>query len=197
MAAFMSSRWLLPEGLVVESLRREAGGIGVAARSPAGDGTCPFCGCRSRRVHSRYRRTPVDLPCSRRLMRISVIVRRFRCTKDLPGADRRRAPRRRDRGTLWAPDVPARLAGALSRSGLAVAPAPGSPLGSCCRSAATRCCAPCSAMPGGRKRQRRSWASTIGHGSAGSATAISSRPAPTAGGSRPASEAPISNDRPG
>ena len=56
MGAFMSSRWLLPEGLVVEGLRREAGVITIAARSPAGDGPCPSCGGRSRGAHSHYLR---------------------------------------------------------------------------------------------------------------------------------------------
>ncbi|HVI20346.1 MAG TPA: ISL3 family transposase [Gaiellales bacterium] len=80
MATFMSCRWLLPEGLVVESIRREADSITVAARSAAGDAACPSCGGRSRRVHSRYHRTLSDLPCSDRVLRISVMVRRFRCT---------------------------------------------------------------------------------------------------------------------
>src|SRR4051795_11243733 len=80
MATFMSCRWLLPEGLVVESIRREADSIIVAARSAAGDAACPSCGGRSRRVHSRYHRTLSDLPCSDRVLRISVMVRRFRCT---------------------------------------------------------------------------------------------------------------------
>ncbi len=80
MGASMSSRWLLPEGLVAEGRRREAGVITVAARSPAGDGICPSCGGRSRRVHSHYRRALTDLPCAGRVLRISLMVRRFRCT---------------------------------------------------------------------------------------------------------------------
>src|SRR3954471_11118537 len=80
MTTFMSCRWLLPEGLVVESIRREADSITVAARSAAGDAACPSCGGRSRRVHSRYHRTLSVLPCSDRVLRISVMVRRFRCT---------------------------------------------------------------------------------------------------------------------
>ena len=80
MAAFVSSRWLLPRGLLVERIEREADCLAVAARSAAPEAACPCCGGRSRRVHSRYRRTLSDLPCSGRVMRISVIVRRFRCT---------------------------------------------------------------------------------------------------------------------
>lgn len=80
MAALMSSRWLLPEGLMVGSMRRDAGGIAVAACSAASEAACPACGTRSRRVHSRYLRTLLDLPCSGRVLRIGVTVRRFRCT---------------------------------------------------------------------------------------------------------------------
>jgi transposase len=80
MGAVISSRWLLPKGLVMEDLQRDADIITVVARSPTGDGICPSCGGRSRRVHSRYRRTLTDLPCSGRVLRISLMVRRFRCT---------------------------------------------------------------------------------------------------------------------
>ena len=79
MAAFVPSRWLLPQGLLVERIEREAGCFTVAARSTAPEAACPSCGGRSRRVHSRYRRTLSDLPCSGRALRISVTVRRFRC----------------------------------------------------------------------------------------------------------------------
>jgi transposase len=80
MAAFMSSRWLLPKGLLAESISRGPDSITVAARSATSEGICPSCGRRSRRVHSRYRRTLADLPCAGRVLRIGVIVRRFRCT---------------------------------------------------------------------------------------------------------------------
>jgi transposase len=88
MAAFVSSRWLLPRGLLVERIERGAGCLAVAARFAAPEAACPCCGGRSRRVHSRYRRTLSDVPCSGRVMRISVIVRRFRCTTLLHGSVR-------------------------------------------------------------------------------------------------------------
>jgi transposase len=40
---------------------------------------CPLCHCRSRRVHSRYRRTLIDLPISGQRVILHVQVRRFRC----------------------------------------------------------------------------------------------------------------------
>ena len=78
MARFMSSRWLVPEGLAVEGLAG-ADGITVAARLSVSHATCPSCGGRSCRVHSRYTRTLQDLPCSGQALRVRVIVRRFRC----------------------------------------------------------------------------------------------------------------------
>src|ERR671936_3083603 len=48
---------------------------------------CPVCGRRSRRSHSRYRRTLADLPWGGRPVTLQVRVRRFRCAN-------RRCPRR-------------------------------------------------------------------------------------------------------
>jgi transposase len=47
--------------------------------STATDAACPTCGTRSRRVHSRYRRTVADLPCHNRPLALRLVVRRFRC----------------------------------------------------------------------------------------------------------------------
>jgi transposase len=80
MAAFVSSRWLLPQGLLPERIEQGAGYFTATARPPAPEATCPSCGGPSRQVHSRYRRTLSDVPCSGRVMRIGVTVRRFRCT---------------------------------------------------------------------------------------------------------------------
>ena len=59
MAAFMSSRWLLPKGLVIESISWEADSITVAARSTASDDRptapeLPHRTCRSA-LHLRLR----------------------------------------------------------------------------------------------------------------------------------------------
>jgi len=40
---------------------------------------CPVCSQPSTRIHSRYTRTLADLPCQRRLVRLQIAVRRFRC----------------------------------------------------------------------------------------------------------------------
>jgi transposase len=42
--------------------------------------TCPACSCQSARVHSRYVRTLMDLPCQERAVVLRVQVRRFFCT---------------------------------------------------------------------------------------------------------------------
>jgi transposase len=79
MVRIISSRRLVPEGLVVEGVRWTTDGITVAARLSANQATCPSCGGRSCRVHSRYTRTLQDLPCSGQALRVRVLVRRFRC----------------------------------------------------------------------------------------------------------------------
>jgi transposase len=48
---------------------------------------CPVCGTRSRRVHSRYRRRPWDVPWAQRPVQLVVHARRFFC--DAPGCPRR------------------------------------------------------------------------------------------------------------
>ena len=45
----------------------------------AADGRCPDCDRPSRSVHSRYRRTPADLPCSTSKTSLRLEVRRFYC----------------------------------------------------------------------------------------------------------------------
>jgi transposase len=79
MVGIISSRRLVPEGLAVEGVRWTTDGITVAARLSVSHATCPSCGGRSCRVHSRYTRTLQDLPCSGQALRVRVIVRRFRC----------------------------------------------------------------------------------------------------------------------
>ncbi len=114
MAAFMSSRWLLPKGLLVESISLGADGITVAARSATSEGICPSCRQRSRRVHSRYGRTLADLPCSGRVLQIGILVRRFRCTM---AACPTPAARHCRRGPLRPPHVQVRSPGATPRAG--------------------------------------------------------------------------------
>ena len=79
MASELRRRGLLPKGLSVE--RVELAGDLVLVRAFASDtaAACPRCGRLSRQVHSRYRRGLTDLPAHGREVKISVVVRRFRC----------------------------------------------------------------------------------------------------------------------
>lgn len=54
----------------------------IQAHSTAVDAICPDCGQRSGRVHSYYTRSPRDLPCSGRKVRLILNVRRFRCLNE-------------------------------------------------------------------------------------------------------------------
>ena len=51
-----------PAVLTLDSLCVHDGVIVFAARAVVPDATCPCCRWRSERVHSRYRRTLLDLP---------------------------------------------------------------------------------------------------------------------------------------
>jgi len=85
-------------GVVVGRIAEEAAGIVIEAVSAAERGVCPACGQESDRVHSRYRRSLVDLPNCGRPVRVRLEVRRFRCAnaacarrtfvEQVPGATR-------------------------------------------------------------------------------------------------------------
>mgnify|MGYP005863029661 FL=1 len=51
----------------------------VHAHSLAPTAKCPYCGHSSSRVHSYYARSPRDLSCTGRKIRLILGVRRFRC----------------------------------------------------------------------------------------------------------------------
>jgi transposase len=51
----------------------------IQAQSTATQRCCPDCGTFSSRVHSNYTRSPRDLPCNGRAIRLVLGVRRFRC----------------------------------------------------------------------------------------------------------------------
>ena len=78
---------LVPSGLVIESVSDSSDSIILAVRSEAGMAECPLCGSRSRRIHSRYDRQVVDLPCAVKPIRLRVITRRLVC--EVPHCRRR------------------------------------------------------------------------------------------------------------
>lgn len=78
---------LIPAGLTVTEVVSGAEVFMVTACSEARTAVCPSYGRTSRRVHSRYVRRVVDLPCSGRAVRIGIVTRRFWC--DIPACPQR------------------------------------------------------------------------------------------------------------
>jgi zinc-finger of transposase IS204/IS1001/IS1096/IS1165 len=76
---------LVPAGFIVESAIHDAGTTRITVRGAKDSGTCPSCGTRSRRVHSRYHRRAGDLPLSGRSVQLVIMARRFRCDAVLCG----------------------------------------------------------------------------------------------------------------
>lgn len=66
-------------GVRVERVWREAGRVHIAATTTRRWASCPLCGRRSHRVHSRYVRTLADLPWCGTPVTIHLSSRRFRC----------------------------------------------------------------------------------------------------------------------
>jgi len=68
-----------PAVLTLDSLAIHNGIILFAARTAAPGAACPGCGWLSERLHSRYRRTLLDLPWQGNPVRIALSVRKFFC----------------------------------------------------------------------------------------------------------------------
>jgi len=99
--------------------------INIHAR--AATACCPLCGRRSKRVHSRYRRTLADLPWGEHAVIVMLNVRRLFC--DNKKCERRVfAERLSDVAAPWARKT-VRFAGRLTAVGLALGGAAGTRLG--------------------------------------------------------------------
>lgn len=105
-------------GVRVDRLWRNDHTIHVDVTTTRRAARCPCCGCRSKRVHSRYTRTLADLPCCGDPVVIHLHTRRFvcrlrRCTRNV---FTERIP------TLVAPSArrTVRLQRALERDGFAL-----------------------------------------------------------------------------
>ena len=81
---------LLPEaqGLRLENVAIDAKTVWLSVASTRPSASCAVCGHKTARLHSHYRRTVADLPWGGRSVRLSLVVRRFRC---------------------WAPECPRRI----------------------------------------------------------------------------------------
>jgi transposase len=73
---------LLPEaqGLQLENVAIDAKTVSLSVASTRPSASCPVCGHKTARLHSHYRRTVADLPWGGRSVRLSLLVRRFRCS---------------------------------------------------------------------------------------------------------------------
>jgi transposase len=67
----------IPRSLHVEALLLAEDGLTILVGAEAPNAPCPLCGWRSGRVHSRYARTPADLPWATLAVRLRVDVREF------------------------------------------------------------------------------------------------------------------------
>ncbi|WP_223214056.1 MULTISPECIES: transposase family protein [Devosia] len=76
---------LAPSGFAVDAVQVLADRVQILLRSRRSWGDCPACGGRSRRVQSRYRRRPADLPLGGRRVELSILTRRFWCDGVLCG----------------------------------------------------------------------------------------------------------------
>jgi hypothetical protein len=65
---------LTPAGLAIDGVEIGATKIIVTARPSMKIATCPECGVVSGRIHSRYRRRLIDLPCARRKSNPAILV---------------------------------------------------------------------------------------------------------------------------
>ncbi len=70
---------VLPAGLALQQVEVDADVTVITVRSAGLETRCPGCGEPTRRVHSRYLRTLLDLPMGGRAVRLRVAARRFRC----------------------------------------------------------------------------------------------------------------------
>ena len=73
---------LLPKvpGLRLETLAVDAKTVSLSLASTRPAASCSLCGHKTVRVHSHYRRTVADLPWGARSLKLSLLVRRFRCS---------------------------------------------------------------------------------------------------------------------
>ncbi len=74
---------LLPksQGLKLQDIAINAEIVSLSVESTCPSACCPVCGQRTARLHSRYLRTLTDLPWGGRSVRLSLRVRRFRCSR--------------------------------------------------------------------------------------------------------------------
>ena len=78
---------LLPSGLEIERIGADVMVLTVSVISRLSTSTCPLCGARATRIHSRYHRTVADVACGGRQVRLLLTARKFFC--DTPACPRK------------------------------------------------------------------------------------------------------------
>jgi hypothetical protein len=73
---------LLPKApsLGLEDVAINARMVSLSVASTCPSASCPVCGHKTARLHSHYRRTVADLPWGGRSVKLSLLVKRFRCS---------------------------------------------------------------------------------------------------------------------
>lgn len=76
------SMTLLPKvpGLQLENVAIDEKTVSLSVASTRPAASCPVCGHKTARLHSHYRRTVADLPWGGCSVRLSLLVRKFRCS---------------------------------------------------------------------------------------------------------------------
>jgi transposase len=77
----MSPNFLLPDAtaLALDQVQLAPESITLTVRTTATAARCPQCQYESTRVHSRYRRTLSDVPCTGLTLCLALHLRRFFC----------------------------------------------------------------------------------------------------------------------
>jgi transposase len=70
---------IVPSGFRADRISIDGNTTIIEARAVASTGQCLECGAISARVHSHYQRRLADLPLAGRVVRMSLMARRFRC----------------------------------------------------------------------------------------------------------------------
>jgi transposase len=83
----VKSALALPDGLEVTGIEVIDEVLTITAVSTQRSPRCPLCGVPAARVHSRYARQFVDLPCGGQQVRLQVLVRKYFC--DIPTCSRK------------------------------------------------------------------------------------------------------------
>jgi hypothetical protein len=71
---------IIPEGLCITGLNREADSLTIQAKTFGTFARCPLCHDSSTRLQGRYHRTLADLPWADKPVCLQVTVRKFYCT---------------------------------------------------------------------------------------------------------------------